>query len=81
LDAVPAGKLIGYFSDAYYLEFILPKFRMYKFELAVALAERMERSLVHPNMEAFSLDDALVLAEDMLINNPLRILGLEETGI
>jgi glucuronate isomerase len=81
LDAVPAAKLIGYFSDAYYLEFILPKFRMYKFELAVALAERMERSLVHPNMEAFSLDDALVLAEDMLINNPLRILGLEETGI
>ncbi|NLG28012.1 MAG: amidohydrolase [Chloroflexi bacterium] len=77
IDAVPGSKLIGYFSDAYYLEFILPKFRMYKFELALALAERMERSLVHPNMEVFTLDDALVLAEDMLINNPTRILGLD----
>ncbi len=78
IDAVPACKLIGYFSDAYYLEFILPKFRMFKFELAVALAERMERSLIHPNMETFAFDDALVLAEDMLINNPLRIVGLDE---
>lgn len=77
IDAVPGSKLIGYFSDAYYLEFILPKFRMYKFELALALAERMERSLVHPNMEVFTLDDALVLAEDLLINNPTRILGLD----
>jgi glucuronate isomerase len=76
LDVVPGNKSIGYFSDAYYLDFILPKFRMYKFELAVVLAERMERSLVHPNMEPFSLDDALAMAEDLLIDNPTRILGL-----
>jgi glucuronate isomerase len=81
IDAVPGSKLIGYFSDAYYLEFILPKFRMYKFELATALAERMERSLIHPNMEAFSLDDALVMAEDMLINNPISIIGLDEIDL
>ena len=73
---MPGNKSIGYFSDAYYLDFILPKFRMYKFELAVVLAERMERSLVHPNMEPFSLDDALAMAEDLLIHNPTRILGL-----
>lgn len=73
LDTVPGNKAIGYFSDAYYLEFILPKFRMYKFELALALAERMERSLVHPNMEPFGLDAALALGEDLLINNPVRI--------
>jgi len=73
---VPSNKIIGYFSDAYYLEFILPKFRMYKFELAVALAERMERSLIHPNMEPFTLDDALALAEDLLIRNPARIIGI-----
>jgi len=76
LDTVPSNKIIGYFSDAYYLEFILPKFRMYKFELAVALAERMERSLIHPNMEPFTLDDALALAEDLLIRNPARIIGI-----
>jgi glucuronate isomerase len=76
IDAVPGNKIIGYFSDAYYLEFILPKFRMFKFELAVALAERMERSLIHPNMEPFALDDALELAEAMLIGNPARIIGI-----
>ena len=77
IDAVPGNKIIGYFSDAYYLEFVLPKFRMYKFELAKALAERMERSLIHPNMEPFSLDAALELAEDLMINNPVRIIGIE----
>ncbi len=77
LDTVPGNKTIGYFSDAYYLEFILPKFRMYRFELAVALAERMERSLIHPNMEPFTMDDALFLAEDLLINNPTEIMGID----
>jgi len=75
LDTVPSTKLIGYFSDAYYLEFILPKFRMFKFELAAALAERMERSLIHPNMTSFSLDDALDLAYAMLVENPIQIVG------
>lgn len=77
LDVVPHNKVIGYYSDAYYLEFILPKFRMYKFELALALAERMERSLIHPNMEPFTLDDALNLAEELLVRNPAHILGIE----
>jgi len=74
---VPQNKIIGYFSDAYYLEFILPKFRMYKWELATALANRMERSLVHPNMEPFTLDDAMTLAEKMLVRNPAEIIGIQ----
>ncbi len=78
LDVVPRNKLIGYYSDAYYLEFVLPKFRMYKFELAAALAERMERSRIHPNMETMTLDEVLELAQEMLITNPLRILGLPD---
>jgi len=76
IDTVPGNKSIGYFSDAYYLEFILPKFRMYKFELAAALAERMERSLIHPNMVPFTLDDAMELAEGLLIKNPTRVLDV-----
>ncbi len=76
IDTVPGNKIIGYFSDAYYLEFILPKFRMYKFELATVLAQRMERSQMHPNMRPFTLDDALTLAEDMLIGNPRQILDI-----
>jgi len=40
LEAVPATKQIGYYSDMYKLEFALPKFAMYKRILARILAER-----------------------------------------
>lgn len=40
LEAVPQTKQIGYYSDAYKLEFVLPKFRMYKRVLAKVLASR-----------------------------------------
>jgi len=73
LDVVPAPKLIGYYSDAYCVEFILPKFGMYKYELAVALAERMERSRTHPNTEPMSEDDALELGQALLIDNPINL--------
>jgi len=76
LNAVPYRKLIGYYSDAYYLEFVAPKFRMYKFELAVALANRIERSQIHPNMAPLSVESALQLAEDVLINNVKRVYKL-----
>jgi glucuronate isomerase len=39
LEAVPATKQIGYYSDAYKLEFILPKFNMYRRCLARVLAQ------------------------------------------
>jgi glucuronate isomerase len=40
LEAVPATKQIGYYSDMYKLEFALPKFAMFKRVLAKVLAER-----------------------------------------
>jgi glucuronate isomerase len=40
LEAVPQTKQIGYYSDAYKLEFCLPKFGMYKRILGKLLAER-----------------------------------------
>jgi glucuronate isomerase len=40
LEAVPQTKQIGYYSDAYKLEFVLPKFAMYKRILSKLLAER-----------------------------------------
>ncbi|QDV87913.1 glucuronate isomerase [Stieleria magnilauensis] len=39
LEAVPRNKQIGYYSDAYKLEFVLPKFDMYRRILARVLAE------------------------------------------
>ena len=40
MEAVPGNKQIGYYSDAYKLEFVLPKFNMYRRQLAKVLAER-----------------------------------------
>ena len=39
IEAIPRNKQLGYYSDAYKLEFIQPKFRMYKQLLANVLAE------------------------------------------
>lgn len=39
LEAVPQNKQIGYYSDAYKLEFVWPKFDMYRQILAKVLAE------------------------------------------
>ncbi|NOY09330.1 MAG: hypothetical protein GXP33_10880 [Spirochaetes bacterium] len=73
LEVVPLQKIIGYYSDAYYLEFILPKFRMYKYTLAQVLAEKIEASKADPNMLELTGDKALETAWDILFNNPQRI--------
>ena len=43
LQAVPKTKLIGYYSDAYKLEFVLPKYAMYRRVLAGVLADDFVR--------------------------------------
>ena len=43
LQAVPKTKQIGYYSDAYKLEFVLPKFAMYRRVLAGVLADEFVR--------------------------------------
>jgi glucuronate isomerase len=43
IQAVPKTKLVGYYSDAYKLEFVLPKFAMYRRVLAKVLAEEYVR--------------------------------------
>lgn len=43
LQCVPKTKLVGYYSDAYKLEFVLPKYRMYRRILARVLADEFVR--------------------------------------
>jgi glucuronate isomerase len=43
LQAVPKTKLVGYYSDAYKLEFVLPKYAMYRRVLAGVLADEFVR--------------------------------------
>jgi glucuronate isomerase len=74
LQAVPKTKQVGYYSDAYKLEFILPKFNMYRRLLAEYLAEDCVRA------RGWSHDRALDLARLVLLENPRRIFARPGSG-
>jgi glucuronate isomerase len=67
VQALPKVKLLGYYSDAYKLEFIAPKFNMYRRILADVLKEEVIRG------RGWSVEQALQLARLILIDNPKRI--------
>jgi glucuronate isomerase len=52
LQAVPKTKQIGYYSDAYKLEFVLPKYNMYRHLLAKVLADDFVRAGVYNEHQA-----------------------------
>jgi glucuronate isomerase len=66
LAAVPKYKLLGYYSDAYKLEFVLPKFNMYRRILAKVLWE----DFVRPGI--MREGDAIKLGLSLLRDNPIR---------
>jgi glucuronate isomerase len=70
LQAVPKTKQIGYYSDAYKLEFILPKYNMYRRILARILAD----DFVRPGI--YSESQAIALARLLLRENTQRIFGV-----
>lgn len=67
LEAVPASKQIAYYSDAYKLEFVLPKFNMYRRCLARVLAEDFVTA------RRWSEERAVDLARTILRGNVERI--------
>lgn len=71
VQALPKVKLLGYYSDAYKLEFILPKFNMYRRILAETLAEEAI------GRRGWRTDRALELAKLILIDNPRRVFGFQ----
>jgi glucuronate isomerase len=73
LQAVPKTKLIGYYSDAYKLEFILPKFNMYRRILADVLTADAIRG------RGLSETQALELARQILLDNPRRLFSRPES--
>jgi len=60
LQAVPKTKLIGYYSDAYKLEFVLPKYAMYRRVLAGVLADEYVRPGVLSEAGAVALGTRLL---------------------
>lgn len=72
LEAVPKTKIIGYYSDAYKLEFILPKFNTFRRVLSLTLAESCMIQ------RGWSAEQCLKLARQVLIENPQRIFARPE---
>jgi glucuronate isomerase len=60
ITAVPKTKLIGYYSDAYKLEFVLPKYGMYRRLLANVLADEFVRPGVLSETDAVALGTRLL---------------------
>ncbi len=60
LQAVPKTKQVGYYSDAYKLEFVLPKFGMYRRILAGVLADEFVRPGRATEAEAVDLGRRLL---------------------
>lgn len=69
IEALPRTKLLGYYSDAYYVEFTLPKFDMYRRCLARVLAGQVE-------MRRVTEDEALVIARRLLHDNAVETFKL-----
>jgi glucuronate isomerase len=70
LQAVPKTKQLGYYSDAYKLEFVLPKFNMYRRILAKVLLD----DFIRPG--AYTESQALDVARLLLRENAKRIFGV-----
>lgn len=70
LQAVPKTKQIGYYSDAYKLEFIRPKYDMYRRILARLLADDFVRTGVYTETQAVDL------ARLLLRDNARRIFNV-----
>jgi len=69
LQAVPATKQVGYYSDMYKLEFALPKFAMYRRILAKVLAEDFVGG------RGWSVERAVDLGKQVLRGNVESIFG------
>lgn len=67
LEAVPQTKQIGYYSDAYKLEFVLPKFDMYRNILSNVLESQFVKQ------QGWSIERAVDLGRCVLRDNVERI--------
>ena len=70
LGAVPKTKQVGYYSDAYKLEFVLPKYNMYRRILARILADDFVRPGIYTETQAIEF------ARLLLRDNARRIFGV-----
>lgn len=68
---LPTNKQIGFFSDAYCVEWLYAKSKLVRMELANALVNRIKRG-------QYTLDGAVKIARKLLQETPNHLLGLAE---
>jgi hypothetical protein len=69
LDMVPVNKQVGFFSDAYCVEWTYGKAILVRKQLAQVLAQKIEQG-------QYSFDDALAVARGILYESPQTLLGM-----
>jgi glucuronate isomerase len=69
LDMLPVNKQIGFFSDAYCVEWVYGKARMVQKQMARVLAEKIQQG-------QYTRDDALDIARTILFKTPQNLLGM-----
>jgi len=70
LDMLPANKQVGFFSDAYCIEWTYAKARLVLRQLAAVLARKVEQG-------QYSWRDALDIARAILFETPQSLLGMK----
>jgi hypothetical protein len=69
LDMLPANKQVGFFSDAYCVEWAYAKAVLVRKQLAAVLAEKVAQG-------QYTRDDALAVARAVLYDSPRSLLGM-----
>ena len=69
LDMLPVNKQVGFFSDAYCVEWTYGKARLVRKQMARVLAEKIEQG-------QYTRDDALAIAQAILYESPQTLLGM-----
>jgi glucuronate isomerase len=74
LDMLPVNKQVGFFSDAYCVEWTYAKARLVLKQLAAVLAQRIEQG-------QYTRDDALAVAKAILYETPQSLLGMKPATV
>ncbi len=69
LDMLPVNKQVGFFSDAYCVEWVYGKVLLVRKQMARVLAEKIEQG-------QYSRNDALGIAKSILFESPQTLLGM-----
>ena len=74
LDMLPLNKQVGFFSDAYCLEWTYAKAKLVSNQLAVVLAEKVATG-------QYTRDDARLIARAILFETPQELLGMQPATV